>query len=165
MLMRAPKEIEQKISAEIEEGSIIYESVAATLMCNSLDVILRDIDNRIRAIYRKHGINAKPADTENIITGMSRYSKAVHNALYWFERDIEPRITDCTFGSAGGVKSYDDFRYSANELVQIVLLCIDRGQYDGAMAKIFRYLDRLKKGTRFSDEDIERFVLKTENVK
>lgn len=165
MLMRAPKDIEQKISVEIEQSSIIFESIAATLMCNALDVMLRDMDNRIRAIYRKYGLNAQPADTENILTGMARYSKAVHNALYWFERDVEKRITDCTFASSGGVKSYDDFRYSANELCQLILLCIDRGQYDGAMEKIFRYLNRLKKGTRFSDEDVERFVLKTENVK
>lgn len=80
--MRAPKDIEQKISVEIDDSSIIYESVAATLICNALDVMLRDMDNRIRAIYRKHGLNAKPADTENILTGMARYSKAVHNALY-----------------------------------------------------------------------------------
>lgn len=160
--MRAPKEIETKISAAIEDSSIIDEMVAATLMCNSLDVMLRDIDNRIRAIYRKYGLNAKPADTENVLTGMARYSKAVHNALYWFERDVEQRITDCTFGSAGGVKSYDEFRYSANELCQLILLAVDRGKHDGAMAKIFNYLHKLKKGDRFSQEDIDRFFLKTE---
>lgn len=36
----------------------------------------------------------------------------------------------------------------------------DRGEVDGGMEKVFRSLQRLKKGTRFSDEDIARFDFK-----
>lgn len=153
------KELEKKIGDEIEEGSIIYEMVAATLLCNSLDMMLRDVDNRIRAIYRRHGLNAKPAASDNVITGMSRYSKAVHSALYWFERDIEPRIEACTFESSG-LKAYEDFRLSANELCRFILLMVDRGKIDGAMEKIFKFMENLEKGDRFTDEDLNRFIMK-----
>ena len=90
---------------------------------------------------------------------MARYSKAVKNALYWFGRDIEPRITDCTFDSSG-VVAYDDFKCSANELCRFVLMLVDRGKNDGAMEKIFKYLMRLKAGDRFTTDDFNRFYLK-----
>ncbi len=149
-----------EIGKEIESSTILSEMVACTLMCNSLDIMLRDVDKRIRAIYRNHGLNVKVSDDEsNIISGMSRYSKAVHNALYWFERDVEKYITDCTFESTG-VVSYDDFKMSANELDRFVLMLIDRGKHDGAMQKIFAYLSKLKDGGRFTKEDYDRFILK-----
>lgn len=149
-----------EIGKEIEASTILTEMVACSLICNGLDIMLRDVDKRIRAIYRNHGLNVKVEEDEsNIITGMSRYSKAVHNALYWFERDVEKYITDCTFASTG-VVSYDDFKMSANELDRFVLMLIDRGKHDGAMQKIFGYLSKLKDGGRFTQEDYDRFILK-----
>nr|DAH79203.1 MAG TPA: hypothetical protein [Caudoviricetes sp.] len=154
------KEVLDKIWAEIEDSSISNEVVTATLMSNALDIMLRDIDKRIVAIYRANGIKAEALNGDHILTGMARYSKAIKTALYWFERDIEPRVTECTFGSDGGIKAYDDFRYSANEVCQLIMLAVDRGKIDGAMERIFKYMTRLKQGGRFSKEDIERFIMK-----
>lgn len=158
-MAKVPQALRDEIGKEMEAGTVLNEMVACALMCNGLDIMLRDVDKRIRDIYRKWGLNVRPADDSNIITGMSRYSKAVHNALYWFERDVDTYITDCTFNSTG-VVSYDDFKMSANELDRFVLLMIDRGKHDGAMQKIFNYLNRLKKGERFTEEDFNRFILK-----
>mgnify|MGYP004552722701 CR=1 FL=1 len=153
------KEILDGIDAELDASTIPTEMVTAALICNALDLILRDVDKRIRTVYRNHGLNVKVTDNENILTGMSRYSKAVHNALYWFERDIEPRVVDCTFNSSG-VIAYDDFKCSANELCRFIFMLVDRGKIDGAMEKIFKYLMRLKAGDRFTVDDFNRFYLK-----
>lgn len=58
------------------------------------------------------------------------------------------------------MKAYDDFNHSSAEVIQLLMLCVDRGGVDGGMEKVFRSLQRLKKGTRFSDEDIARFDFK-----
>lgn len=58
------------------------------------------------------------------------------------------------------MKAYDDFNHSSAEVIQLLMLCVDRGEVDGGMEKVFRSLQRLKKGTRFSDEDIARFDFK-----
>ncbi len=158
-MAKVPQALRDEIGKAMESGTILNEMVACALICNGLDIMLRDVDKRIRAIYKVHGLTVKPADDSNIITGMARYSKAVHNALYWFERDVESYITDCTFNSTG-VVSYDDFKMSANELDRFVLMLIDRGKHDGAMQKIFNYLNRLKKGERFTEEDFKRFIIK-----
>ncbi len=158
-MAKVSKEVLDEIWKEIEDSTISNEVVTATLMGNALDIMLRDIDNRIRAAYLRHGINAKAIGGDQILTGLSRYSKAVHTAMYWFERDIEPRIESCTFESEG-IKSYEDFRTSANEVCQLLLLTVDRGKFDGAMERIFKYLKRLKKSDRFTDEDLERFILR-----
>ena len=147
------------IEEEIDSGSIVTEMVVATLMCNSLDIILRNVDSRIRAVYRKYGFTAKVADNENVLTGMKRYSEAVHNALYWFGRDTEKRIESCTFDSSG-VVAYDDFKCSANELARFCMLLVDRGKADGAMKKIFEFMLGLEPGGRFSQEDIDRYILR-----
>lgn len=153
------KKVEAEIEKDIEESTITTEMVAATLLCNSLDMFLRDIDSRIRMIYRSHGMNVKVASDDNILSGMARYSKAVHNALYWFEREVEPRITDATFDSTG-LAAYEDFRYSANEICRLIMMVIDRGKHENAMVEIFDFLSSMKAGDRFTEEDFERFFLK-----
>lgn len=153
------KKVEAEIEQDISKSTITTEMVAATLLCNSLDMFLRDIDSRIRMIYRQHGMNVKVASDENILSGMARYSKAVHNALYWFEREVEPRITDATFDSTG-LAAYEDFRYSANEICRLIMMVIDRGKHENAMVEIFDFLSSMKAGDRFTEEDFERFFLK-----
>lgn len=153
------KKVEEEIENEISESTITTEMIACTLLCNSLDIFIRDVDTRIRAIYRKHGMNVKIAAGDNIITGMSRYSKAVHNALYWYERDVEPRITDATFNTTG-LAAYDDFRYSANEICRLIMMVIDRGKHENAMVQMFDFLQAMKPGDRFTEEDFDRFFMK-----
>nr|DAH91555.1 MAG TPA: hypothetical protein [Caudoviricetes sp.] len=127
------------------------------LMSNALALLSSQIDARIRAELRAEGMQAKANGGDgDIICGLKNYAEKSKAAAYWFERDLQPFINNCTFGSYG-VKAYDDFNHSSSEVIQLIMLCIDRGEVDGGMEKIFRALNRLKKGTRFSDEDIARF--------
>ena len=101
------------------------------------------IDVMIRAELKAEGVNAKTSGGEgDIICGMKNYAEKTKAAEYWFERDLKPYIEDCTFGSYG-VKAYDDFNHSSAEVIQLLMLCVDRGEVDGGMEKVFRSLQRL----------------------
>lgn len=145
---------------EIANSSIITQVKTALLMCNSIDVILRNADRRMRATYNKYGLNVKPSGGD-ILTGMANYCRQVRNACYAFEKDIEPHIVRSTYDSYG-VDSYDWFRASANEVAQLVLKTTDRcnGQNNDNLEKVFAFLDSLPSQGLFSDEDIKRFTLK-----
>lgn len=142
-------------------GSKIPDLVkVGLLMSNALSLLTAQIDVMIRAALKAEGVNAKTTGGDgDIICGMKNYAEKTKAAEYWFERDLKPYIEDCTFGSYG-VKAYDDFNHSSAEVIQLLMLCVDRGEVDGGMEKVFRSLQRLKKGTRFSDEDIARFDFK-----
>ena len=132
----------------------------AMLMANSLNLLTVQIDRMIRAEMSAMGIPCKASNTDgDIIRGLRNYSEKAKAAMYWFERDLQNFITDSTFGSYG-VKAYDDFNHSSAEVIQLVLLAIDRGEADRGMEKVFRALHRLKAGTRFGDEDIDKFNFK-----
>ena len=142
-------------------GSKIPDLVkVGLLMSNALSLLTAQIDVMIRAALKAEGVNATTTGGDgDMICGMKNYAEKTKAAEYWFERDLKPYIEDCTFGSYG-VKAYDDFNHSSAEVIQLLMLCVDRGGVDGGMEKVFRSLQRLKKGTRFSDEDVARFDFK-----
>lgn len=142
-------------------GSKIPDLVkVGLLMSNALSLLTAQIDVMIRAALKAEGVNATTTGGDgDMICGMKNYAEKTKAAEYWFERDLKPYIEGCTFGSFG-VKAYDDFNHSSAEVIQLLMLCVDRGGVDGGMEKVFRSLQRLKKGTRFSDEDIARFDFK-----
>lgn len=154
------KERKEAARNEVAESTIANEAKAALLICNILDIALRDIDWRIRKIHAKHGLKARPNGSD-LITGMANYSKAVRNALYWFERNAERYIMDSTMNSYG-VDSYDWFRESANEIAQLILLTTDRcnGKENANLSKVFDLLKSMPTQGWFTDEDINRFQLK-----
>lgn len=154
------KQIRDKAWQRISGSKIPDLVKTAMLMANSLNLLTVQIDRMIRAEMSAMGIPCKASNTDgDIIRGLRNYSEKAKAAMYWFERDLQNFITDSTFGSYG-VKAYDDFNHSSAEVIQLVLLAIDRGEADRGMEKVFRALHRLKAGTRFGDEDIDKFNFK-----
>lgn len=154
------KDLHKRAWKRVSESKIPDMVKLAMLMSNALEILLEHIDMDIRSELRAMGLKYSPSNADgDIICGLKNYAEKSKAAAYWFERDLQPFINNCTFGSYG-VKAYDDFNHSSSEVIQLIMLCIDRGEVDGGMEKIFRALHRLKKGTRFSDEDIARFDFK-----
>ena len=154
------KELRSKAWRRVSESRIPDMVKLGMLMANALATLTEHIDMDIRGELRAMGLGCAPSNSEgDIIRGLRNYSEKTKAAEYWFERDLKPYIEGCTFGSFG-VKAYDDFNHSSAEVIQLLMLCVDRGEVDGGMEKVFRSLQRLKKGTRFSDEDIARFDFK-----
>ena len=154
------KQIRDVAWKRIEATKIPDLVKAAMLMANSLNLLTVQIDRMIRAEMCAMGLPCKASNSDgDIIRGLRNYSDKAKAAMYWFERDLQNFITDSTFGTFG-VKAYDDFNHSSAEVIQLLLLAIDRGEVDGGMVKVFRAMHRLKAGKRFSDEDIAMFNFK-----
>lgn len=153
----AEKALRDKAWRRITASKIPDLVKTAMLMANSLNLLTVQIDRMIRAEMCAMGLPCKASNSDgDIIRGLRNYSEKAKAAMYWFERDLQNFITDSTFGTFG-VKAYDDFNHSSAEVIQLLLLAIDRGEVDGGMVKVFRAMHRLKAGKRFSDEDIEKF--------
>lgn len=154
------KDLRKKAWQKVSDSKIPDLVKLGMVTANALEILIEHIDRDIRAEIRSMGLKCSQTNADgDIIRGMKNYSEKAKAAMYWFERDLQPFINNCTFGSYG-VKAYDDFNHSSSEVIQLIMLCIDRGEVDGGMEKIFRALHRLKRGTRFSDEDIARFDFK-----
>lgn len=154
------KDLHKRAWKRVSESKIPDMVKLAMLMSNALEILIEHIDRDIRAEIRSMGLKCSQTNADgDIIRGMKNYSEKVKAAMYWFERDLQKFITDCTLQSYG-VKAFDDFNHSSAEIIQILMLCVDRGEIEGGMDKVFRALRRLKKGTRFSDNDIAKFNFK-----
>lgn len=154
------KDLRKKAWQKVSDSKIPDLVKLGMVTANALEILIEHIDRDIRAEIRSMGLKCSTTNADgDIIRGMKNYSEKVKAAMYWFERDLQKFITDCTLQSYG-VKAFDDFNHSSTEIIQILMLCVDRGEVEGGMEKVFRGLKRLKKGTRFSDEDIARFDFK-----
>mgnify|MGYP004507398937 CR=1 FL=1 len=154
------KDLHKRAWKRVSESKIPDMVKLAMLMSNALEILLEHIDMDVRSELRAMGVKCSPSNADgDILKGMRNYSDKVKAAMYWFERDLQKFITDSTLGTYG-VESFDMFNHSSSEVVQLLMLCVDRGETDGAMAKVFRAISRLKKGSRFGDEDIAKFDFK-----
>lgn len=154
------KDLHKRAWKRVSESKIPDMVKLAMLMSNALEILLEHIDMDVRSELRAMGVKCSPSNADgDILKGMRNYSDKVKAAMYWFERDLQKFITDSTLGTYG-VESFDMFNHSSAEVVQLLMLCVDRGETDGAMAKVFRAISRLKKGSRFGDEDIAKFDFK-----
>lgn len=154
------KELRDKAWKRIDESKIPDLVKLAMLTANALSILTERIDVMIRGEMRAMGVSCKSSNAEgDIIKGLKNYSEKIKAAMYWFERDLQKFITDSTFGTYGAA-SWDMFMHSSAEVIQLLMLCVDRGEVAEGMEKVFRSLHRLKAGTRFSDEDINKFDFK-----
>lgn len=152
-------DVMQAIGQTLNESTITSEANLAVLLAESLSLVLNDIDRRTRDIYATAGVIVKKDGNDNILTGLSRYCNAAKMAAATYERDLRDRFQKYTF-DFGGAESYDSFSRSANSIVRLNMLLVDRGKRDGVLDKVESYIKRFKPQGRFNDADYERFVLK-----
>ncbi len=153
------QELRDKAWARVASSKLPDMVKLAILMANALELLTSRTNELIRAELRGMGIDAKPNGGDNLISGLRNYAEKSKAASYWFERDLQKFITDATFESLG-VKAFDDFNHSSAEIIQLLMLCVDRSQADGGALKVFNAIHRLKAGTRFDDDDIAKFAFR-----
>lgn len=149
------KEKKARIHAAHEEvwhGAVGAKVKIGALLAQALDMLLRNADKGLRAVYRKHGLQI---DNEVMITGMKNYSDKVKAALYWFERDVEQRINEATYGANGAV-AYDETRDISAALAELVCVICDRVSHPD---QIYDIIDSITKevpqGDSFTEEDLK----------
>ena len=156
------KDTRKKIHEDIDHSSIPEELKVVYLMANATDIMVNQSFERIKDVFRKNGVIIKENE---LLTGINEYCKMVKRAIFHFAERIEPQIIDATWGANEGdnrAASLDGFNEDANEVARLVMLYIDRcSRNNENYEKVFDTLGGLPSANIFSDEDISKYKLKT----
>lgn len=129
------------------------------VMATAMEVVMNDAFHRIKSIYEKHGMEIRGND---VLKGLRNYCQAVKAVGYWFDRGVEPRNVDCTFGTYGTASSYDGFRARCGEVAEIVSIVVQASKDPDALEQIRAVAREVARDRGVTLEDWERLRLKTD---
>lgn len=147
------------VHSTIDDTSIPEEMASCMVLATAMDVIMTDVFSRIKAIYSACGIEIRGND---VLKGLKSYCQAVKQAGYWFDREIEPRNVDCTFGTYGTASSYDSFRARCGEVAEIVSMIVQASKDPDALEQIRATAREAARDRGVTLEDWKRLRLKTD---
>lgn len=142
----------------IDESTIPEEMASCMVMATAMEVTMNDVFHRIKSIYEKYGVEIRGND---VLRGLKNYCQAVKTAEYWFDREIEPRNVDCTFGTYGTASSYDGFRARCGEVAEIVSMVVQASKDPDALEKIRAVAREVARDRGITLEDWTRLHLRT----
>lgn len=128
------------------------------VMATAMEVTMNDVFHRIKSIYEKYGVEIRGND---VLKGLKNYCQAVKTAEYWFDREIEPRNVDCTFGTYGTASSYDGFRARCGEVAEIVSMVVQASKDPDALEQIRAVAREVARDRGITLEDWTRLHLRT----
>lgn len=127
-----------------------FEDVETNLLFNLLrmsEILMSDIDRR----FQLKG--ARFSQSKKRTYGM--FMDNIRKALDWFDKTMEG---DYWEGAKGKSCTFDKMRFEANELIQLLLLYIDRVSLKGEnYLKIFEYIQSLESCNIVSEENLQWF--------
>lgn len=142
----------------IDESTIPEEMASCMVMATAMEVTMNDVFHRIKSIYEKYGVEIRGND---VLKGLKNYCQAVKTAEYWFDREIEPRNVDCTFGTYGTASSYDGFRARCGEVAEIVSMVVQASKDPDALEQIRAVAREVARDRGITLEDWTRLHLRT----
>lgn len=148
----------ETICRMIDESTIPEEMASCMVMATAMEVTMNDVFHRIKSIYEKYGVEIRGND---VLKGLKNYCQAVKTAEYWFDREIEPRNVDCTFGTYGTASSYDGFRARCGEVAEIVSMVVQASKDPDALEKIRAVAREVARDRGITLEDWTRLHLRT----
>lgn len=148
----------ETICRVIDESTIPEEMASCMVMATAMEVTMNDVFHRIKSIYEKYGVEIRGND---VLKGLKNYCQAVKTAEYWFDREIEPRNVDCTFGTYGTASSYDGFRTRCGEVAEIVSMVVQASKDPDALEQIRAVAREVARDRGITLEDWTRLHLRT----
>ena len=97
-----------------------------------------------------------------MLKGLKSYCQAVKTAGYWFDREVEPRNVECTFGTYGTASSYDGFRARCGEVAELMSMIVQASKDPSAMEKIREAAREAARDRGVTLEDWTRLHLRTD---
>lgn len=149
----------ETVRRSIDESSIPEEMASCMAMATAMEVVMNDVMERIRARYKAVGLDAKGND---VLKGLKSYCQAVKTAGYWFDREVEPRNVECTFGTYGTASSYDSFRARCGEVAELMSMVVQASKDPSAMEKIREAAREAARDRGVTLEDWTRLHLRTD---
>lgn len=148
----------ETICRMIDESTIPEEMASCMAMATAMEVTMNDVFHRIKSIYEKYGVEIRGND---VLKGLKNYCQAVKTAEYWFDREVEPRNVDCTFGTYGTASSYDGFRARCGEVAEIVSMVVQASKDPDALEQIRAVAREVARDRGITLEDWTRLHLRT----
>jgi len=149
----------EAIRQSIDESSIPEEMASCMVMATAMETVMNDVMERIRARYKTVGLDIRGND---VLKGLRSYCQAVKTAGYWFDREVEPRNVECTFGTYGTASSYDGFRARCGEVAELVSMIVQASKDPSAMEKIRDAAREAARDRGVTLDDWTRLHLRTE---
>lgn len=161
------RETKAAIRADIEASSITEELKMMYLLAGATQSVVENVMNRLRAIYRKHGLVIREND---MLSGLNDFCRCIRQAGFHYYNRVDNHVINCTWGmgrdednpdAPGNTEAYDGFVEDQLEVVRLVMLYIDRTAGNNeAFSKVFRTLRNLPGRGVFKDEDIAMFKMR-----
>lgn len=146
--------LKQKIRERLMSGTFPSQMRLIHVLATSLDILMRDTENRLRRTAVECGVPAQTMRSDTI-RGMENYTRAAKSAAYWLERYIDP-MGQAEF-DFGGVEAFDRIRTGANVMLKLIMMLSDRLTDEEAADGLMDYLNAQKSGGAFTQEDLDRF--------
>lgn len=149
----------EAIQKSIDESTIPEEMASCMAMATAMETVMNDVMERIRVRYKAVGLDVRGND---VLKGLKSYCQAVKTAGYWFDREVEPRNVECTFGTYGTATSYDGFRARCGEIAELMSMIVQASKDPSAMEKIRDAAREAARDRGIALEDWTRLHLRTE---
>lgn len=147
------------VRQSIDESTIPEEMSSCMVMATAMEIVMNDVMERIRARYKAVGLDVRGND---VLKGLRSYCQAVKTAGYWFDREVEPRNVECTFGTYGTATSYDGFRARCGEVAELMSMIVQASKDPSAMEKIRDVAREAARDRGVALDDWTRLRLRTE---
>ena len=155
------KEDKKAIFDDLAETSIGDELRLASVLAAACQCMASDANERIKAKYRKHGY--KLAESP-MLSGLNEDCRNIKAASYNYFNRVENHMDAVIFGAdgekKGGAAAFDNYYDDANEVCRLAMLMADRLTSAKDYAKLIADLRSRQSSGAFSEDDIERFVLR-----
>ena len=125
------------------------------MMSLSMDLILRDIDRKIRVEALMRGkVGGFKHEKKMLFT---RFTQAVRTACFLAEQLGDDVIAST---AKSNYKDYDVWLGEANELARLILLYADKSSEEGATEAIFDFIESFSGAEIVTDEKLNPFYLR-----
>lgn len=158
-------EKKRQIRESIKNSTIPEELKVLYLLATATEIMSQQTYRRIKSVFARHGFNVK--DNE-MLSGLNQYCKFIKQASFQFFERIDPHVLNATWGASlnddgtgqGNPNAVDSFNEDANEVIQLILLYIDRTVRNSENSSVvFETLKNLSSCGVFNESDIKKYHL------
>lgn len=158
---------DELIQKRAKETPLGWKVNLMNMLSTSLMCLAEDIDRDLRSIKTEDGATMH-FDREKkrqyrmlcdcLQTGAKQFHKSIADATAWYDKlNIEGQVWNILKGDD---RLYDNYTCDAKELIQVMMLYVDRARTDEGFYSIFRHLRSLPEGNVFPESEIQHFKFK-----
>lgn len=154
-------EVRAMIRSDLDQSTIPMQVKSLYILANAVELLSAGTFMRIKGVFARRGI---PCDSNELLSGLANYCRAVKMASVQFYKCVQPQIEGATFDLGHtpeqAAEAYDTFAEDSNELVRLFLLYTDRTGGNDRWRDVFTLLRKMPSMGYFKDEDFTRFKMK-----